>query len=245
MARNVVVLLSLAALWVGQAFSTTYRVACRAGLPPFADVVDGECVGIMADLFAMSAHTAGFNYTITPINYVATAAVAVNSTTNQSPFDFGISFNTITPDRILSVDFSLPIGEFGLVAAIHPKYIKTGANLVSSLTETTVLYLLSVKALIIFCSAIIIAFAEIFLCEDSELQKIESYTARIAVCFESTFQVSLNKLFSTCFETLLLRRLGPQVYMHGWSTFRMESPISRTLHCVLEVVQVVGGLSLS
>ncbi len=69
----------MAALWIGQAFSTPHRVACRAGLPPFADVVDGECVGIMADLFVMSAHTAGFNYTITPFNYASTTAVAVNS----------------------------------------------------------------------------------------------------------------------------------------------------------------------
>ncbi len=64
-------------------------MACRAELSPFADVVDGQCVGIMADLFVMS------------------------------------------------------IGEFGLVAAIHPKHTKVGADLMASLTENRVLYLLS------------------------------------------------------------------------------------------------------
>ncbi len=60
----------------------------------------------MAELYEMSAKTAGFNYTISPVIFVATTAVAVNSTTNRPPFDFGISFNTVTPDRILTVDFS-------------------------------------------------------------------------------------------------------------------------------------------
>ena len=178
---------------IGQVRSaaTVLRVACRAGLPPFADVVNGQCVGIMADLFVMCANTAGFNYTITPINYVATTAVTVNASTNESPFDIGISFNTITPDRLTTVDFSEPIGEFTLAAMINPKYTKSGANLVQALTQTTVLYLLSVKALTIFCAALIVGFSEIYLCKESELQKVESYTARIAICFESTFQARI------------------------------------------------------
>ena len=189
-----------------RASPTTLRVACRAGLPPFADVVDGQCLGIMADLFVMSAQTAGFNYTITPINYVATTAVTVNSTTGQSPFDIAISFNTITPDRLAAVDFSLPIGEFSLAAMINPKYAKSGASLVQSLTETTVLYLLSVKALIIFCASMIVGFSELYLCKESELQKVESYTARIAICFESTFQVHprLFYVFLKCAHCMIL-----------------------------------------
>ena len=73
----------IALLCIAQANTTYLRVACRSGLPPFADVVNGNCVGIMADLFSMVAKTAGFNYTITPINYVATQAVTVNRTTNR------------------------------------------------------------------------------------------------------------------------------------------------------------------
>jgi hypothetical protein len=175
--------------WIGQVHSTTLKVACRAGLPPFADVVDGKCIGIMAELFAMSAKTAGFNFSITPINYVATVAVTVNKTTNQSPFDMAISFNTVTPDRLLTVDFSMPIGEFGLAAMIHPKYTKGGINLIEALTGTTILYLLAVKALIIICSALIVGFSEIYLVQTSPLKEVTSNTKRIALCFESTFQV--------------------------------------------------------
>jgi hypothetical protein len=181
--------LVLWAAWIGQVLPTTLNVACRAGLPPFADVVDGKCVGIMAELFGMSAKLAGFNYTITPINYVATAAVTVNSTTNRSPFDMAISFNTVTPDRLLTVDFSMPIGEFGLAAMIHPKYSKGGINLIEALTGTTILYLLAVKALIIICSSLIVGFSELYLVKTSPLKEVTSNTKRIALCFESTFQV--------------------------------------------------------
>ncbi len=138
--RRQLVWLLLLVAGLGKVRTNTLRAACRSGLPPFADVTNGKCVGIMADLFVMIAKTAGFNYTITPINYVATIAVTVNSTTNQSPFDIGISFNTVTPERLATVDFSMPIGEFTLATMINPKYTKSGANLVESLTETTVLH---------------------------------------------------------------------------------------------------------
>ena len=189
MVSSVFLYLAACAAWVGQVHSTTLSVACRAGLPPFSDVVNEKCIGIMAELFAMSAKTAGFNYSITPINYVATVAVTVNSTTNQSPFDMAISFNTVTPDRLLTVDFSMPIGEFLLASMIHPKYSKGGINLIDALTGTTILYLLAIKALIIICSSFIVGFSELYLVKDSPLQKVNSHTKRIALCFESTFQV--------------------------------------------------------
>ena len=176
----------------GQSSEPFLRVACRAGLPPFSNVVNGSCVGIMADLFSMIAKTADFNYTITPINYVATLAVTVNGTTNTSPFDIAISFNTITADRMQIVDFSLPIGEFSLAAMLNPKYSKKGINLIDALTGNTILYLLCVKALIIFCGSIIIFFSEHFLTQHSELKQIESISERVLICLETTFQVILQ-----------------------------------------------------
>ena len=123
------------------------RVGCLQGKPPFVDVVDGACVGIMADAFFDLMKNTTLQYSMHFIKPSTLAALAksrpicdsgtfspsdcvVNPSdipsvlfhTPQNSFDIGITFSFVDPDRHTYVDPSIPLIDSYYSALLSPSY---------------------------------------------------------------------------------------------------------------------------
>ena len=140
-----VVLLALRSVSISK--GKVLRVGCLQGKPPFVDVVDGACVGLMADAFFDLMKNTTLQYSMHFIKPSTLAALAksrpicdsgtfspsdcvVNPSdipsvlfhTPQNSFDIGITFSFVDPDRHTYVDPSIPLIDSYYSALLSPSY---------------------------------------------------------------------------------------------------------------------------
>ena len=224
------------------ATNNSLRVGCLAGKPPFVDVVNGNCVGLLADAFSAMISGSGFEYSMHFINSTTVAQLAhgrpicITGTmeppecvisksdipsvlfhTNKTAFDVGITFTYATSDRLSYVDTSFPVVETYYTVLIDPKFAKAAAGtLLSSITRPTVMYLFAIIIIFKLATTFFFLLAESLLVAESELLEIRFLSSRVLTCFVSSVESVIT----------------------GGCPLELKSPVSHVFHIAVNYAMV-------
>eukprot|EP00759_Apiculatamorpha_spiralis_P037111 PhF_6_TR37130/c0_g3_i5/m.54606 len=135
-------------------FSTPWKVLCRRGQPPINDFanVTNDCVGLFAELFTTIATRLKMQYQLTVVDSSVDPYLNLTST---DPHDAAITFQTITPDRMLLYDFSSAVLRSQDVIVLQPKYLQREGSITGSIIRDPVFYLFSIVTVSIGIVAIV------------------------------------------------------------------------------------------
>ena len=187
----------------------TLRVGCLQGKPPFVDVVDNMCVGLLADVFEAAMNLTGYSYKMSMITPQTLTRLAqhrpicwpsseslqppnciVSSSdiptlmfnTNQSHYDIGITFTYVTAQRWTFVDSSGPIMEAYYTIMLGPRFVVSATNIWAATMDPAVLSLVCALFVVTLTTAITYFIAE-STTKSSKFHKLHSHSERLFVCF--------------------------------------------------------------
>ena len=194
------------------------RVGCQMGKPPFSDAHERDvnatlCDGLFADLFYLAMERMGQPYTMTMIDEEnIDPYVTVDNATNTSQFDMFIAYQTVTPTRLATYDFSISMYQTQYRAGVLPSFHKSPAGLQSAVVRDSVWYLLAVVSTMALALTLIIWVAESFH-PDSELMQMPRWR-----------------------RGLTSAEAGFETMMSGSTSLAISSQISRTMRAIFAIM---------
>jgi len=214
---------------------TPLRVACRRGQPPFIDAVYDvgtgtlTCSGMLYDMWLEVVKRTELNSSYVYFNGSAGALfsrMAVNSTTNRSTYDIGLSYSTISSDRMRTMDFSIPVVESQYVMGLTAAFRGHATSLSESIVRKSVVYLFTVLTLFMLLNTVSITVVESLVGNPEFVDK--PWSARLCAALEASIEITLS----------------------GGSPIPLRSPVSRlvrltTVLATLFVLTLFGALVTS
>ena len=183
--------------------SQVLRVGCLKGKPPFVDVVNHSCVGLMADAFYALMPNTSMQYTMEFIDKTTLSNLAKNRPicnvglmqppecivdTSDIPsilyhtanvtYDLAITFTYATSDRLTYVDTSIPLIDTYYSILLTPNFASSSPSILSTLTRQSVFYLIAILFLVTVATALVFFICESFLVETSHLLHYRCLSAR-------------------------------------------------------------------